>query len=236
MKKVQKSTLDRGRIFQEKTIQLSHGQSETFVKDIPLENSAIVLELQTDQSTPKHRGAMLIMSRALKSRFYTELRTKQQTGYIVSSGMADKQNTLSLIFIIQSGQFSAEELQQRIEKFLPTFWEEVANLSPEEFRALRQSIINAKLNKTKTIPAETNRIFQLKFRKNLDDDHISEAILALENLQLKDLQEVVKNYFLPKQQKKLSIQMRSHQHQKKTHTSADVISSIAVFKDGKKAL
>ena len=53
----------------------------------------------------------------IQPQFYNELRTTQQLGYIVNSGITLLEKTLGLIFMVQSGEYDAEILEKRIEAF-----------------------------------------------------------------------------------------------------------------------
>ncbi len=62
-----------------------------------------------------------VIARAIQNHFYTEMRTKQELGYIVFSGTYNRENTQNLIYIIQSGTHAAEDLAQRAEACVATF-------------------------------------------------------------------------------------------------------------------
>ena len=54
-----------------------------------VKNSAAVLEIQIDQHDPKLRVSLMVLDNALQPLFYNDLRTRQQLGYIVNSGMTE---------------------------------------------------------------------------------------------------------------------------------------------------
>jgi insulysin len=86
----------------------------------------------------------LILSKLLKEPFYTELRTNQQTGYMVSSGYQIMDNNLFLSAAIQSNTFDARDLLARIELFSQNFLR-VINESEDvqpRFESIRTSLID----------------------------------------------------------------------------------------------
>ena len=44
----------------------------------------------------------MVLDNALQPLFYNDLRTRQQLGYIVNSGMTELEKTLGMIFMVQS--------------------------------------------------------------------------------------------------------------------------------------
>ena len=89
--------------FKNSVRQVSVGDSHTYTRKMQVENSALVTEVQIGQRNPKMKAALMVIDSLMQPQFYNELRTSQQLGYIVNSGMTVMEKTLGLIFIIQSG-------------------------------------------------------------------------------------------------------------------------------------
>ena len=101
--------------FHEQVRQIPAGTTLTFQQEVTVNNSALVLELQQGDDTRK-LGNSPGTFQWIQPQFYNELRTRQQTGYIVSSGSTLTEETLSLFFLIQSGILS-DDLQSAYEAF-----------------------------------------------------------------------------------------------------------------------
>ena len=54
----------------------------------------------------------------MEQPFYDSLRTKQQLGYIVYSGVRFKEGFASLLFVVQSSLKDGPALSERVEEFL----------------------------------------------------------------------------------------------------------------------
>ena len=67
--------------------QLPQGKSHTFTRKMQVENSALVTDVQVGQRSPKLQAALMVIDNLMQPQFYNELRTSQQLGYIVNSGM-----------------------------------------------------------------------------------------------------------------------------------------------------
>ena len=65
--------------------------------------------------------ALEVLAAILEAPFYGELRTKQQLGYIVSSGVKQQREVRSLVFTVQSGFADAVYLTERVFAFLNAF-------------------------------------------------------------------------------------------------------------------
>ncbi len=75
------------------------------------------------------------------SRFYAEMRTQQQLGYIVFAGPRLQTRSVGMYFLIQSGEYPATELATRAHTFLDTLVPGFRDLTDEEFDGLRAAIL-----------------------------------------------------------------------------------------------
>lgn len=60
---------------------------------------------------------MIVMGNLLENAFFTELRTEKQLGYAVNLGVHTLDNTISLIYLVQSPTASREEIKKDILEF-----------------------------------------------------------------------------------------------------------------------
>src|SRR5262249_12587133 len=91
-------------------------------------NSAFVRDYVLPDDSPHTRSAGVVLSNVVSEPFYTELRTKQQLGYIVSGGVGASVRHRYFSFIIQSSGYAPDELRKRAETFIATL--------PASFNAL----------------------------------------------------------------------------------------------------
>ena len=166
-----------------------------------VKNSAAVLEIQIDQHDPKLRVSLMVLDTALQPLFYNDLRTRQQLGYIVNSGMTELEKTLGMIFMVQSGKYDAVTLEQRIQEFLPGFLNTLAEMPEEELETLKESVINSKLQKSTSLSAEAGRLYNIAFEHDAHFDYNSEEIEAVEKLTIEDLRRLIRNYLIPERRR-----------------------------------
>ncbi|MCF7687524.1 MAG: insulinase family protein [Cephaloticoccus sp.] len=83
-------------------------------------NSAIWELYLLPEETPQLRAAAAVLGKFISEPFYTELRTRQQLGYIVGSGASSSLRQYLQMFVIQSSAYSPDELRQRADTYLAT--------------------------------------------------------------------------------------------------------------------
>ena len=83
---------------------------------------------------------------------FDQLRTKEQLGYIVFTGIKRlNQQQLALHIIVQSSHKDADFLDGRVESFLVQYREQLAQISAEDFSANVNAVIEKLVEKPKNI-------------------------------------------------------------------------------------
>lgn len=120
------------------------------------EGDALFLALEMEGFNSRLRNVQEMLSQAMSEAFFNELRTKQQTGYIVLSDTLEAQKHLFTYFGAQSTNYTPEELLWRFELFLDTYQNNLKalNISEERFKILKASVV-----KQIKIPPATLKLF-----------------------------------------------------------------------------
>ncbi|MDR1010422.1 MAG: insulinase family protein, partial [Opitutaceae bacterium] len=79
------------------------GEEIRTTEKLAVNNSVMVLMYRLGDVSPEMRAAVTVLGPFLYEPFYTELRTQQQLGYIVSGGASAGKTHSHAIFVIQSG-------------------------------------------------------------------------------------------------------------------------------------
>ena len=112
-----------------------------------LEDSALV-ELFLDPAPgPEAKARMLLLEGLLSTRFYTQLRTEEQLGYVASTFPLMFAHGAGLGFGVQSPVSGTLGLAERFESFYFRGLRQLRGVSPEEFENARQGLL-ASLTKT----------------------------------------------------------------------------------------
>eukprot|EP00962_Isochrysis_galbana_P012263 scaffold3460_cov115-Isochrysis_galbana.AAC.17 len=106
---------------------------------------------------PAPRRPRAVALQVLHKNVEQQLRTVEQLGYIVWCTVRFTYNTVGLRFIIQSSVASPATLDERIEAFLDTVPTILRDLTEDEFRDYRQSLVERKLEVDKKLRQETGR-------------------------------------------------------------------------------
>ena len=167
-------------------------------KVIESNNDCLRQDFYLGKDSPKMRMASKVLNNFIEQPFYTEMRTRQQLGYIVWGGAASSPVDHFLIFLIQSGTHDVLEIQKRVNAFVPTLKESFAKLKDEEFEKLKNAIEAELKEKDKTIRNKTSRFFRAAFKESNDFDRRGENLAALKSLKKVEVQSILERALDPK--------------------------------------
>lgn len=176
-------------------VELAHfpesGNPLFLVKKSKLPSNALILTLDCNPFSTKNQAALNVLSKALEEPFFSELRTRQQTAYLVTNFAQEKEEHLYLFFLIQSSTHDPRDLLSRFELFfessLQNFSEAI--LSAERFENIRSSLIANLEHTAENLGATGASLDRLGFEYEGDFAHISEEIAALKSLTYDELKE-----------------------------------------------
>jgi insulysin len=106
------------------------------------QGNALLLVLGAEGYSAEQRNLQQILSLSTWEAFFTELRTKQQTGYMVASDAVDLYNHLFSYFSVQSSKYLPEELLWRFERFLESYVNDLEEqeVTLERFNSLKTGL------------------------------------------------------------------------------------------------
>jgi insulysin len=183
-----------------------------FTERLDVNNSLVSALYQAGRTNPRLRGALLIIARKLQDAFYQDARTRQQLGYIVFAGMGQVKKTLSLFFLIQSGDYAADVLQDRTEAFIPRFIADFRALPDEAFENYRRAVIQAKLERDHNLGETAQHLFWSAFENDAEWDFLSTDIRAVEALTRQDVERVLTTVLAGEGRSRLVIRLVGKDH------------------------
>lgn len=151
--------------------------------DVDHDDSASIVYVQGATRSIEERINFGLLTQIIGSSFFTELRTKQELGYIVYAGHMPLGGIPGISFVIQSPDFEAYELTTRIIDYLSIFQDELTQMSDEEFEAHRKGLHSRIVAKDETLDQRTSRYW-----RELDDEEyhfdvrarLADALINLE--------------------------------------------------------
>lgn len=131
-----------------------------------------------------------LMSKIVEEPFFAELRTRQQLGYIVSSGLRAVEETRCLAFIAQSSVATADTLATEIVKFLDSIQEKCLDpLTEGDIAVYSKALIERKTEPDKTLAIEVTRNWAEIASGRLQFDRLQREAAALLDIRKADLVE-----------------------------------------------
>jgi insulysin len=114
--------------------------------------------------------------------FFSELRTKQQLGYIVGGGAGGSLRHRYFAFVIQSSTHAPVELQRRAEAVIAGFPEAFAQLTDEQWKTLVAGARSGFEEKAKSIREKAELFFGRAFTYDGEWDRQQASLAALDQL------------------------------------------------------
>ncbi len=151
------------KLIRRKFLQQPPGSAIVTVEQVAGSNSAFRREYVLGDDSPEIRAATVVLSNAIEDPVYTELRTKQQLGYIVGGAAIEELRSHMVLVMIQSGEHSADELMARAEPVVQGLPDLVRNMSDEEWATLVAGARSQLEEKDKTIAERAGRLFSLAY-------------------------------------------------------------------------
>jgi nardilysin len=139
---------------------------------------------------------------------FDTLRTKEQLGYTVHSGMRLTHGVLGFAVVIMSGTAPPSTVDARIEAFLSSFWKDrLESMAEEDFERQRAALLASKMVKDRSLGEENERHWEAVASRRYDFDARKEEIEVLQRLTLPQTREFYARHFLAgsEERKKLAV-------------------------------
>ncbi|KAG9103374.1 Insulinase (Peptidase M16) [Ceratobasidium sp. 370] len=122
-------------------------------------NSSITYYIEVgDSANPHLRAVLSLFGQMVSEPAFNQLRTKEQLGYVVSSGVWLSAGSAGWRIVVQSER-RPRYLESRIDNFLDLFRETLATMPDTEFKRQRDSYALKRLEKLKNLGEEASRFW-----------------------------------------------------------------------------
>ncbi|HCL27805.1 MAG TPA: hypothetical protein DIC52_05145 [Candidatus Latescibacteria bacterium] len=152
------------------------------VEQLAVNNSCFWREYYAGANSPHNRAIALILRGFLRGPYFTEMRSNQQLGYIVSAGPTTPRDNFLLYFIIQSATHAADDLEDRSDAFIDTYPQLLRDLPAENFAALKAAAEEEVKKKTKSIAEKAGKFNTLAFDFEADFERDRKTQVELEGI------------------------------------------------------
>jgi insulysin len=188
------------------------GEDQVLPAQLIVNNSTYWQEYIMGEDRPDLRAASIVIRNFISSPFYTEMRTRQQLGYIVWAFTTRREQLIHTGFVIQSADFGPTELRESAEAFIqtfPTLWSE---LTPEQFQTLISAARSEIVEKDKSIAERTSSYFSRAFQHDGDWDRQRATLAALDALTAEDVGDIIAATIAPETRRLRTVLAHAAQH------------------------
>ncbi|KAI9096425.1 Metalloenzyme, LuxS/M16 peptidase-like protein [Phlyctochytrium arcticum] len=193
---------------------LPSSSSYIYIRGVPNPenlNSAIEYYLQIgDFTNAELRAELNLLSQITQEPAFDQLRTKEQLGYMVFSGLRKSTGAMGFRVIVQSEKDPAL-LESRIEAFLHSMKAILEKMTPEEYKKHQNALAARMLEKDKNLGQESHRLWtHVSSRYYHFDQHVADAE-RVKQIPQEQLIRFYNSYISPSSttRRKLSVHVRS---------------------------
>lgn len=152
-------------------------------KKFKIQGNAALLAIEGTGFDFQKRAAQQILMQAMSEPFFAQLRTKQQTGYIVMNSGEEIQKELFDLFAVQSNTHEPRDLLARFDQFIEGYLQEIEReMTEERFNNIKAALIDLISHPAKNIEEMGELLNRLAFTYHGDFDWIERRIEGLKNL------------------------------------------------------
>ncbi|CDH56832.1 a-pheromone processing metallopeptidase ste23 [Lichtheimia corymbifera JMRC:FSU:9682] len=160
-------------------------------------NSGIEYLIQVGNVTQTSlRARLSLLAQIAQEPCFDQLRTKEQLGYLVFSGVRKQAGSMGMRFIVQSERDTIY-LENRIEEFLIKLRSIIVNMSDEEYQAQVQSLIFKKLEKDKNLGQEGGKYWTHIHSGYYEFDQVDKDVKELKMISKESLLEFFDHHIDP---------------------------------------
>lgn len=226
---IQSRPLPKEERFQEVVEILDPAEKIVFSRKILDNNNSLAYGLQIGEKSLKRQAKAMLLAAIIESDFYTEMRTRQQLGYIVWSFQQTIEDRMFLRFIIQSANHDSFELKRRVDTWLQNAGDLLDNLTDEEFERHRASEIVSLEKKGDSIAEVLGDIYYLATEEDGDFDYKKKLVEMVKKMTKAEVLTAGRKWLMDSNTPRLVLLMRAKDNGETLPEG--VISEVSQFKN-----
>jgi insulysin len=161
-------------------LQLNHSMNIDLAVDH--NDATLLIYAQDADASFTSRAKSALAGQLLRSPFFSDLRTEQQLGYVVSAGIRRMDTQSGNLFLVQSPNADVAYLEQAVITFLQDYVDNWDTLSDEFFEQQKNGLIARLTEQDKNLSQRSQRYWQSLAEENYDFDsnqQIADIVTAL---------------------------------------------------------
>src|SRR5262249_28718092 len=154
----------------------------------------------------KKRAAQQVLMQDIYAPFFDELRTKQQTGYLVYSGSEELERKLFSFFVVQSDTHDNRDLLARFELFIERYLQEMPyEFTETRLNTLRNALIESLKQSALNIKDMAQLLNRLAFKYDGDFEWLDKRIAALQELNFEECREFALDFLSRQNRRRVAV-------------------------------
>jgi insulysin len=226
---IQSKPLPKKERYEDVVAVLDPSEKVLFSRKILDNNNSLAYGLQIGERTLERQAKAQLLAAIIESDFYTEMRTRQQLGYIVWSFQQSMEDRMFLRFIIQSANHDSFELKRRVDAWLQRAGDLLGKLTDEEFERHRASRIVSLEKKGDSVAEVLGKIYYLATEEDGDFEYKKKLVREIKKVTKEEVLEAGRKWLLDSNTPRLVLLMRSKDN--KEVLPKGVLSDVKQFKN-----
>ena len=174
-------------LYENQLVEMTAGESHVFKDTLPTNNHVFRKDYTIGLATPGNRVTAAVLQNLINAPYYSEMRTRQQLGYVVWSFTFNRDDEVKLGFVIQSGEYDPLELVSRSDELVSELPDMLRAMPPEAFAQAKEAVRLELEVKPKTIAEKAGRFFALAYDHGANWSRVEESLAVLETLSREDI-------------------------------------------------
>ena len=141
----------------------------------------------------------------IKTKFFDELRTESQFGYIVFSQTLIMRDLPGIMFLIQSPKYENEVIYKKMDEFFHAYQSTLKTMSPVNFEQVKKSLAANILVQPKSLSEKSGRYWAEISERTYRFNRSNELAKAIEKITQSELTHFYEDAFLNSNRKELTV-------------------------------
>lgn len=170
-------------------------------------SNALILTADCGNFSFKRRAAQEILTKGLEEPFFSELRTRQQTAYVVTNWSQETERHLYSFFAIQSSSHATRDLLARFELFIESSLQQLTDkvMPKERFESIRAALIYQLQHPAENLHKMGGLLHTIAFQYDGDFDWMEKRIKAYQELSYEEFVQCAKEFLGKDNTRRLAI-------------------------------
>ena len=225
--------IEKSEAFNIKYLEFDGTETIQYVNNLLVNNSCFYREYLVGKDSPELRATTKVIGSALQQPFFTEMRTNQQLGYIVGSYPNNKEKSYYLSFLIQSGEYTADDVNERADKFISSTPKIFEEMDVETFNQLIKSEVEKLEKSPMSISERATKLKNIIFENDADYLRDNKTIEALNSLKKETVINLLNSTLSPKTRKMVNVLSFAKNHDN-TRAIKTSFNSLEKWKDSRR--